>query len=58
MRLWRPPPARCLARALVVNEFGLVEPDLRLREGVVVSVADGTDRGIDALVDEPVGEGD
>jgi hypothetical protein len=43
---------------LVVDEFGLVEPDLRLRERVIVGVADGSDGGVDAFVDEPVGEGD
>lgn len=43
---------------LVVDEFGLVEPDLRLREGVVVGVADGSDGRVDAFIDEPVGEGD
>ena len=41
----------------MVDEFGLVETDLRLREGVVVRVADGADGRVDALVDEPVGEG-
>ena len=43
--------------AFVVDEFGLVEADLRLREGVVVRVANGPDRGINALIDEPVREG-
>ena len=42
----------------VVDEFGLVEPDLRFRERVVVGVADGSDGRVDAFVDEPVGEGD
>lgn len=32
--------------SLMVDEFGLVEPDLRLREGVVVGVADRTDGGV------------
>lgn len=29
-----------------VDQFGLVETDLRLREGVVVGVADGSHRGV------------
>lgn len=44
--------------ALVVDELGLVDPDLRLRERVVVSVADEADRRVDALTDEPVSERD
>lgn len=43
--------------ALVMDELGLVEPDLRLREGVVIRVADGADGRVDALIDEPVREG-
>ncbi|WP_443677017.1 hypothetical protein [Microbacterium allomyrinae] len=44
--------------AFVVDEFRFVEADLRLRERVVVRVADAADGGVDALVDEPVGERD
>ena len=45
-------------RAVVVDELGLVKPDLRFRERVVVGVADAADGRVDALVEEPVGEGD
>ena len=34
--------------AFVVDELGLVKPDLRLREGVVIRVADGADGWVDA----------
>ena len=42
----------------VVDQLGLVQADLRLREGVVVRLSDGPDGRVDAFVDEPVGEGD
>ena len=42
----------------MVDQLGLVQADLRLREGVVVRVADGPDGRVDAFVDEPVGERD
>ena len=40
-----------------MDQFELIEPDLRLRHRVVVCVADGFDRRIDAFIDQPVGEG-
>lgn len=42
-------------RAFVVDELGIVKCHLRLRERVVIRVADAADGGVDALVDEPVG---
>lgn len=44
--------------ALVMDQLGLVQPDLRLREGVVVRVTHGPDGRVDAFLDEPVGERD
>ncbi|BDZ53046.1 hypothetical protein GCM10025870_01190 [Agromyces marinus] len=43
-------PVDVALRALVIDQLGLVQPDLGLREGVVVRVADGPDGRIDALV--------
>ena len=40
------------------DQFGLVEPDLGLGQRVVVGIARRTDRGVDASLDEPVGEGE
>lgn len=42
--------------ALVVDELGLVEPDLRLGEGVIVSVADAANGRVDVLVGEAFGD--
>ena len=41
----------------VMDQLGLIESDLGLREGVVVGVADGSNRGVDAFLDQAVGEG-
>ena len=45
-------------RAVDADAFGLVQPDHRLGQGVVVGVADGADRGQRAGVGEPVGVAD
>ena len=44
--------------ALGADQLGLVSADLGLGEGVVVGVADRADRGVDAGLDEPFGEGE
>ena len=38
------------------DQFGLVEADGGLGQGVVIGVANGPDRGIDPSLDESVGE--
>ncbi len=45
-------------RALVMDQLGLVQPDLGLRERVVVRITHRSDGWVDAFLDEPVGEGD
>jgi hypothetical protein len=45
-------------RAVGVDEFGLVQAHVGLGQGVVVGVADGSNRGVDALVDQGLGERD
>ena len=42
--------------SVVVDPFGLVEPDLRFGGGVIVSPPDVSAGWVDFLVDEPVGE--
>ena len=44
--------------AAPVDQLGLVQPDDRLGQGVVVAVAAGTDRGDGAGVGEPFGVAD
>jgi len=41
-----------------LDQFGLVQADYRFGQGVVVGVADGADRGLDAGGGQPVGERD
>ena len=38
------------------DQLGLVEPDLGLGQSIVVGIAHGPDRGVDAGVDESLGE--
>jgi hypothetical protein len=47
-----------LPRSSPVDQLGLEEADRALGQSVVVGVADGSDRGIGAGVDEPLGEGE
>jgi hypothetical protein len=47
-----------LPGAVGVDQFGLVQAHVGLGQGVVVGVADGPDRGVDASVGEAMGEGD
>jgi DNA replication protein DnaC len=41
-----------------MNHFGLVQPDDRLGQRVVVEITDATDRGLDARLGEPLGVAD
>src|SRR5438067_12125844 len=45
-----------LPRSSAVDQLGLVESDRRLREGVVIAVAHGSDRGVGAGVDKAPSE--
>lgn len=45
-------------RSTAMDQLGLVEPDDAFGHGIVVGVSDGSDRGGDAFVDEPVGVDD
>ena len=47
-----------LQRSSVAHEFGLVEPDDRFGQRVVVAVAAGADRGDDVVGGEPFGVAD
>src|SRR5438477_2615603 len=46
-----------LPRSSAVDQLGLVESDRRLREGVVIAVAHGSNRGVGAGVDKALSEG-